>query len=174
MRFTRRVKQMVALAATEQHDNQQVFSKEGHMAGTTFGIGAPFTSVTPSLTPWALSPYGIQGQGIGPTALQSFGGQSPYSLHPLQQQLYQLLQIVPQQLQTLQQLEYVQQQQLQQLAQIIPVQLAQLQQLVHAVLQQLPQTQQPLGQFSGIGSYGMASPWGMTPQPFGNQPAQVM
>jgi hypothetical protein len=144
------------------------------MAGTTFGIGAPFTSATAPLAPWALFPYGIQGQGIGPTALQSFGGQSAYSQHPLQQQLYQLLQAVPQQLQTLQQLEYVQQQQLQQLAQIVPVQLAQLQQLIQMVLQQLPQTQQPLGQFSGLGGYGMGSPWGMTPQLFGNQPAQIM
>jgi len=144
------------------------------MAGTPFGFGAPFTTATAPQAPWAFSPYGIQGQGIVPQGLQSFAGQSPYFQHPLQQQIYQWLQIVPQQLQALQQLEYQQQQQLQQLAQIVPVQLAQLQQLIQVVLQQFQQTQQPLGQVAGLGSYGVAAPWGVTSQLFGNQPAQIM
>ena len=81
---------------------------------------------------------------------------------------------MPQQLQALQQLGYLQQQQLQQLAQIVPAQLAQLQQLIQVVLQQFQQPQQPLGQIAGLGSYGLATPWGMTSQLFGNQPAQIM
>jgi hypothetical protein len=144
------------------------------MAGTAFGFGAPFTTAAAPPTPWAFSPYGIQGQAVVPTASPSFAGQSPYSLQALQQQIYQLLQVVPQQLQALQHLEYVQQQQRQQLAQIVPGQLVQLQQLIQIVLQQLQQTQQPLGQIAGLGSYGLAAPWGMPSQPFGNQPAQIM
>src|SRR5262245_57246130 len=110
------------------------------MAGTAFGFGAPFATSAPQ-SPWAF-PYGIQGQS---RPLQSVAGQSPYTWQPLQQQIQQLLQIVPQQLQALQQLEYAQQQQLQQLAQIVPVQLGQLQQMIQIVLQHLQQTQQPLG-----------------------------
>jgi hypothetical protein len=103
-----------------------------------------------------LSPYGILGQGINPIGMPSLASQTAYSTHPLQQ-VVQLLQIVPQQLQQIQQLQYVQQQQIQQLIQI--------------VAQQLQQTQQPFGQVGG----GLAvTPWGITPQPFGAQPAQVM
>jgi hypothetical protein len=123
-------------------------------------------------TPWGLSPYGIQGQGITPFPLQSPTGQSPYAQQSLQQ-IYQLLQIVPQQLQALQQLEYQQQQQIQQLLQIVPAQLMQLQQLVQVALQQIQQTQQPLGQMAGAGGFAV-TPWGITPQGFGAQPAQVM
>jgi hypothetical protein len=111
------------------------------------------------MTSWGLSPYGIQNQGIVPQ-------------HPLQQ-VHQLLQIIPQQLQALQQLELLQQQQIQQLLQIVPAQLVQLQQLVQVALQQIQQTQQPLGQMAGAGGYTM-TPWGITPQVFGGQPAQVM
>ena len=99
------------------------------------------------------TPYGVQGQ-------------------PLQQQIVQLLQFVPQQLQALQQVAYAQQQQLQQLAQIVPVQLVQLQQLIQIVLQHI-QTQQPIGQMAGLGTFGLTAPWG-TPQLFGNQPPQIM
>ena len=113
-------------------------------------------AITP-LTPWGISPYGIQGQGVTPVALQ---------------QVYQLLQIVPQQLQALQQLEYLQQQQLQQLLQIVPAQLAQLHHLIQAVLQ-TQQTQQPLGQMAGAGGFAM-TPWGITPQGLGAQPGQIM
>ena len=117
-----------------------------------------------------LSPYGILGQGINPIGIPSLASQTAYSTHPLQQ-VSQLLQAVPHQLQQIQQLQYVQQQQLQQLIQFVPAQLVQLQQLIQIVAQQLQQTQQPLGQAGG----GFAvTPWGITPQPFGAQPAQVM
>lgn len=118
-----------------------------------------------------LSPYGILGQGINPTGVPSLAGQTAYGMHP-QQQVSQLLQILPQQLQQIQQLQYVQQQQLQQLIQFVPAQLVQLQQLIQIVAQQLQQTQQPLGQLAGSGL--AVTPWGITPQPFGSQPAQVM
>jgi ABC-type transporter Mla subunit MlaD len=117
------------------------------MAGTAFGFGLPITSaITPS------TPLGL-------------------SMLPLQQ-VHQLLQSVPQQLQALQQLEYIQQQQLQQLLQIVPAQLAQLQQLIQAALAQLQQSGQPLGQMAGAGF--AVSPWGITPQFYGAQPGQVM
>jgi UDP-galactopyranose mutase len=148
-----------------------VSSKEEHMAGTAFGYGSPFTTANSPITSWGLSPYGIQNQGIAP-ALQSITGLSPYAQQPLQQ-VHQLLQIIPQQLQALQQLDYLQQQQIQQLLQIVPAQLMQLQQLVQVALQQIQQTQQPLGQVAGAGGFAM-TPWGITPQVFGAQPAQVM
>ena len=136
------------------------------MAGTAFGLGSPLMSVTPPLT-WGLT---SSGAGINPIGIPSLTGQSAYALQP-QHQIYQLLQILPQQLQQIQQMQYVQQQQLQQLIQFVPAQLVQLQQLIQIVAQQLQQTQQPLGQAGG----GFAvTPWGITPQPFGAQPAQVM
>ncbi len=121
------------------------------MAGTAFGFGLPITSATTPLTPWGLSPY---------------------STLPVQQ-IHQLLQSVPQQLQVLQQLEYIQQQQLQQLLQIVPAQLAQVQQLLQVALQQLQQTGQPYGQMAGAGALAV-SPWGISPQFYGAQPAQIM
>ena len=124
------------------------------MAGTAFGLGSPLMSVTPPLT-WGLT---SSGAGINPIGIPSLTGQSAYALQP-QHQIYQLLQILPQQLQQIQQLQYVQHQQLQQLIQI--------------VAQQVQQTQQPLGQVAGAGGFGV-SPWGITPQPFGANPAQVM
>ena len=129
------------------------------MAGTAFGLGSPFVS-TPMTS--GLSPYGTLGQGLNPIGISSLQGSY------LPQQSHQLLH---QQLQQIQQLQYVQQQQLQQLIQFVPAQLVQLQQLIQIVAQQLQQTQQPLGQAGG----GFAvTPWGITPQPFGAQPAQVM
>ena len=120
------------------------------MAGIV-GYGSPFTTATPPISSLGLSPYAQQ---------------------PLQQ-VHQLLQIIPQQLQALQQLEYLQQQQIQQLLQIVPAQLVQLQQLVQLALQHMQQAQQPLGQMAGAGGFAM-TPWGITPQAFGAQPAQVM
>src|SRR5262249_14896616 len=142
------------------------FPEEDDMAGTTFGLGSPFMSATPPPT-WGLSPYG------NPTGTPSLSGPSAYSMQP-QQQIHQVLQIVPQQLQQIHQLLYPQKQQLQQLIQIVPVQLAQLQQLIHVVAQQLQQIQQPLGQVAGAGGGFAVTPWGLTPQPFGAQSAQVM
>jgi ABC-type transporter Mla subunit MlaD len=121
------------------------------MAGTMFGIG---TSPTYPLaaTSWGLSPFvAYPGQGAG---VQSW------------QQLQQLLQIVPQQLQQVQALQQQQLLYVQQLLQIVPAQLQQLQQLI----QILPQQTQPLGQ-------NMAAPlgFGVIPQTFGGQlPVHVM
>ena len=137
------------------------------MAGTLLGTGSPL--MTP-LT--GLSPYGTIGQGINPIGLSPFAGQSAYTMQP-QHHIAQLLQVLPQQLQQIQQLQYAQQQQLQQLVQFVPAQLVQLQQLIQVVAQQLLQTQQPLGQIPGAGGFAV-TPWGITPQPFGAQPAQVM
>ena len=118
------------------------------MAGTAFGLGSPFMS-TPMTS------------GLGISSLQ--GSYLP-------QQTHQLLQ---QQLQQIQQLQYVQQQQLQQLIQFVPSQLVQLQQLIQIVAQQLQQIQQPLGQGASAAGYAV-TPWGITPQAFGAQSGQVM
>jgi hypothetical protein len=164
------------------------------MSVSAFGVGTPITHPA-QFSPWALSPYGLQGLSTNPyTLLQQPYGQtvanvpassmiaaSPYSVQPLQQ-LFQLLQIVPQQLQQLQQLEYVQQQQLQQLQQLlqlIPGQLAQLQQLLQSVPPQLQQLQpsplqQPFGQVPGLSGFAATAPWGISPQVFGAQPGHVM
>ena len=77
---------------------------------------------------------------------------------PLQQQVLQLLHIVPQQLQNLQQLAHYQQQQLQQ-----------IQQALYIAAQQLQQFQQPwAGQlpFAGLSQFGQ--------QIFPAQPSHVM
>jgi hypothetical protein len=134
--------------------------KEDDMAGSAFGLGSPFMS-TPMTS--GLSPYGTLGQGINPIGISSLQGSY------LPQQTHQLLH---QQLQQIQQLQYVQQQQLQQLIQFVPAQLVQLQQLIQIVAQQLQQIQQPLGQGAGAG-YAV-TPWGITPQAFGAQSGQVM
>ena len=166
------------------------------MAVGTFAT--PFTHATP-FGQWGASPHGYQGyQGvaINPYALQQYtqsqplmgaplssaiagpapGAQSPYQVLPL-------LQIVPQQLQHLQQLVSLQLQELQQLQQIVqllPAQLQQLQQLVQYVPQQLQQLQQassyqsPFTQGAGFGSNPTASPWGLGPQAFGGQQSHVM
>jgi hypothetical protein len=108
---------------------------------------------------WGLSPYGNLGQTGNPLGTPQLGGQSSYLLQQPLQQIYQVLQMLPHQLQQIQQLEYIQQQQLQQLIQI--------------VVQQVQQSQQSLGQMTGAGGFAV-TPWGITPQPFGAQPAQVM
>ena len=138
------------------------------MAGTAFGLGSPLMSATTPMT-WGLTQPGL---GINPIGIPSLSGQSAYTMQP-QHQIHQLLQFLPQQLQQIQQLQYVQQQQLQQLIQYVPAQLVQLQQLIQIVAQQLQQTQQPLGQVAGAAGFGV-TPWGITPQPFGANPAQVM
>src|SRR5215813_6228955 len=93
---------------------------------------------------WGLTQPGL---GINPIGIPSLSGQSAYTMQP-QHQIHQLLQFLPQQL-------------------------VQLQQLIQIVAQQLQQTQQPLGQAAGAGGFGV-TPWGITPQPFGANPAQVM
>jgi hypothetical protein len=118
------------------------------MHGTVTGFGSPLFNPQQQ-TAWGLSPQ------VG-----QYG--SPYSslLSPIQQQILQVLQIVPQQLQALQQVAYVQQQQLQQiqqsvqqLAQILPQQLQQLQ--PYGLSQQTP------GAFGFVPSSG---PYQLNPQ----------
>src|SRR5262245_36424511 len=108
----------------------------GQFAGTTFGIGTP-TIYPVAQSPWGISPY--SGQPFGaPSSIPSVGaGYSigPYGIGAVSpaQQIVQLLQIVPQQLQ---QVQFLQQQQLallQHVLQLVPAQLQQLQQLVQVV-----------------------------------------
>jgi hypothetical protein len=128
------------------------------MAVSTYGFGTPITSLAPYQAPWGLSLS------------------SATNINPFAAQLPQLLQALPQQLQHLTQLAYLQQQQmqhLQQFVQLIPAQLAQLQQLVQIIPQHIQQTQ-PLAQFvAGAGAPGL-TPWGVSPQLFGGQPGYVM
>jgi hypothetical protein len=143
-----------------------------------FGLSTPFTNPVQQV-PWGNSPYGSQGLSINPFALQGQPFQNPLSSSPIGsgygaqplQQVLQLLQVVPQQLQQLEQLQLQQLQQIQQLAQVIPAQIGQLQQLIQVASRQ---GQQPLGQTPGLGSYGLTSPWGISPQIFGAQSGQVM
>lgn len=80
----------------------------GHIAGTTFGIGAPATLPVPSIS-WGVSPYAGQALGaqpfpsqpyLRPFSNQSIAGQGIGAGQPLPQ-ILQFLQIVPQQLQQL-------------------------------------------------------------------------
>jgi hypothetical protein len=106
------------------------------------------------------------GFGVGssfPSSVQTnpFGyGSSPYWSG---QQHW--LQALPQQINQLQQLAYVQQQQLQQVLQILPAQLQQLQQAIQIVPQQLQQllqlvSQQQVGQSFQQGIGPLAQPHG--------------
>jgi hypothetical protein len=154
------------------------------MTGITSGPGAP-TSYVGQAFP------GTSPSGGYAFASHPFGLQPQQWIHPLQQQqqLQQLLQIVPQQLQQLlhivpqqlQNLQHVQQQvyhlqqHLQQLLQIVPQQLHQLQQLVQNLPQQLLQqpfhaAPQPFGTihsptlagFGAAPSQPVASPWALS------------
>jgi hypothetical protein len=137
----------------------------GQVAGTTFGIGTPG-----NYSPLGFS-YSGQGGYLQPYSSQGIGGYG-IGMPPLSQQVLQLLQIVPQQLQHVQFLQQQQLVQLQQLLQIVPAQLQQLQQLIQGVSQQvqpLQQQWQPFGQ-STSGPIG----FGLTPPPFGGQTSLVM
>jgi hypothetical protein len=120
-------------------------------AGTAFGIG------TPTINPGAQNPW-----GAAPYTGQGFGAQTPA------QQIAQLLQIVPQQLQQVQLLQQQQLVLLQQLLHVVPAQLQQLQQLIQ-VSQQIQQQYQPFGA-------GLSSPlgFGLVPQAFGGPTSHVM
>ena len=124
-------------------------------AGTGFGIG------TPAIYPMAQNPWGpVPYIGAG------FGGQTSA------QQVTQLLQIVPQQLQQVQALQQQQFALLQQLLSIVPSQLQQLQQLIQVVPHQIQQLQQPYQPFGA----GLSGPlgFGLAPQAFGGQTSHVM
>jgi hypothetical protein len=127
-----------------------------------FGIGPPATYPYPAqTTPWAASSQGIPVQGIPgggtyPSGLSAYGVQQPN---------LQWLQLVPQQLQQLQQLVSIQQQQLQQVLQIVPAQLQQLQQLIQLVPQQLHQVLQFVAQQQfGGGAQGLVGATGQLSQ----------
>jgi hypothetical protein len=141
-------------------------------------FNTPFTYPTP-FTPWGISP---QHQPLSSAPLSSFV--SPAVAGPAYgaQSIVPLLQIVPQQLQHLQQLVSVQLQELQQLQQVIqflPAQLQQIQQLIQSVPLQLRQLQQPqtaqqgFGPGAGLAGFGSV-PWGVGPLAFGAQPSHVM
>lgn len=123
-------------------------------------------------------PFGISPQWpFAPTGNPST--QPPQYGQPFQQ-IFQVLQTVPQQLQHLQQLQYAQQQQLQhvqQLLQAVPAQLAQLQQLIQIVPYQIQQLQQqgpqPFVPSSGLSSFAATPLWGIGSQGFG-QSGHVM
>jgi hypothetical protein len=147
--------------------------------------------MTVGINPYAFQQY-AQNPPLGTTPLSSLGGQAA-GLQAIPQ-IAPLLQIVPQQLQHLQQLVSVQLQELQQLQQIVqllPAQLHQLQQLIQYVPQQLQQLQQtspfqhpwafqqsPFQQspyqqpFAQGAAFQTAGPWG--PQTLGAQPSHVM
>jgi hypothetical protein len=145
------------------------------MGVSAFGFGTPMSSQTPSINPFGLSSPGVS---MNPFMTSSLYGQSPfgsplstgpnpYGSQPIQQILH-LLQIVPQQLQHVVQLQYLQHQQIQQLQQIL--------QSIPAQLQQMTQfgQQQPFGQSAGMGGGPFSSPWGMSPQMLGGQSGYVM
>ena len=139
-------------------------------------FGNPFVNPA-QFSPWGVSPLGHQGLGINPYAFQQYTQNQPLISAQLGsvgipaqgqqpvQQILSLLQVVPQQLQHLQQLAYVQLQALQQAQQTI--------QLLPGQLQQLQQLS-AYGQSAGAGSFPATSPWGIGPQPFGAQPTHVM
>jgi hypothetical protein len=121
-------------------------------------------SGTLQTTPWNIMPYGTIGSFAG------FGSGAPSPWASPVQHLLQQLQLVPQQLQNVQQAAYLQQQQLQQVAQvlqILPYQIQQLQQVIQFLPQQVAQlVQQALTQSSiglaspGISGLGAAVPFG--------------
>ena len=160
------------------------------MAVSAFGTQFTYPG---QFSPWGGAQQGIQGLGINPYAFQQYTQNQPLMSAPLTstiagpsvgvQQVLPLLQVVPQQLQHLQQLVSVQLQELQQLQQIVqllPGQLQQIQQLIQYVpqqlqqLQQLSQLQQPIGQNAGLGTFAGTPQWGLNPQAFGAQPGHVM
>jgi hypothetical protein len=157
------------------------------MAVSAFGTQFTYPG---QFSPWSGAQQGIQGLGVNPYAFQQYTQNQPLMSAPLTstiagsslgvQQVLPLLQIVPQQLQHLQQLVSVQLQELQQLQQIVqllPGQLQQIQQLLQYVpqqLQQLSQLQQPIGQGAGLGTFAGTPQWGFNPQAFGAQSGHVM
>jgi len=95
---------------------------------------------------------------------------NPFSTSPYasQQSPLQWLQILPQQIQQLQQLAYIQQQQLQQVLQIVPAQLQQVQQLIQLVPHQVQQLLQLVAQQQFTGAQaGLGAGIGQAPQGLG-------
>lgn len=130
------------------------------MTGSAYSIGAP-TSYVGQPFP-ATAPFGGYAFGGYP-----FGPQAQHYIQPTPQQvLQQLLQIVPQQLNQLQNVQH-QVHHLQQLLQVLPQQLHQLAQLVqslpHHLLHQPFSAVSPIQSAFGPGlSQQAAGPWGFT------------
>jgi hypothetical protein len=134
------------------------------MGGALQGFGTP-TGYPTQTQPWGFTPQ-LTGQS-GVTGL--YGPQVPQQLQQLQAAVHHLLQT-----------EFAQQQQIQQLLHIVPQQLQQIQQLVQFVAQQTSQSS-PFHQtqpFPNVGypmtSFGYPSGWlgsspGTQPQLFGGQ-----
>ena len=120
------------------------------MAGTMFGIGVSPAYPIATTPGWAPS---YAGQGLG---------QPPW------QQILQLVQIVPQQLQQIQTLQQQQLVYVQQLLQLVPVQLQQLQQLIQSLPLQASSLQ-PFGP-SLAGPVGV----GLLPQAYAGPSSLVM
>ena len=151
------------------------------MIASTFGT--PFT-YPGQFSPSGISQQGLQGLGINPYGFQPYTQSPPLVSAPLssiiaspafsagpagvlQQVVLPLLQIVPQQLQHLQQLASVQLQELQRLQQVVQLFAGQVQVQQPS---QFQQQQQPFGQSTAAG----APLWGIGPTTFATQPSHVM
>ena len=127
----------------------------GHVQGSTFGFATPTTFPQQGIA-WGLTPYAGQPFGV-PTFpqqyAQPFSSQPGFGIGGAQhlQQILQVLQIVPHQLQQLQILQQQQLGQVQQLLQIVPSQLQYLQQLIQFVPQQVQSLQQQQPYATGVG-----------------------
>ncbi len=146
----------------------------GQFAGTAFGIGTP--TIYPVQSPWGFSPYtgqafGAQSSNPSLGAGYGIGSYGVGTVSP-SQQIAQLLQIVPQQLQQVQVLQQQQLALLQQLLQLVPAQLQQLQQLIQVVPHQVQQLQQQYQPFGAAFSSPLG--FGLVPQAFGGQTSHVM
>ena len=140
------------------------------MGGALQGIGTP-TGYPTQTQPWGFNPQvGFNPQMIGQSGVSSlYGPQVPQLLQQLQAAVQHLVQT-----------EFAQQQQIQQLLHIVPQQLQQIQQAISFVAQQANQSSQlPASQpFPNVGypmtSFGYPSGWlgsspGTQPQLFGGQ-----
>jgi len=133
------------------------------MGGVLQGIGTP-TGYPPPTLPWGYTP-----QLTGQSGVSLYGPQVPQLLQQLQVAVHHLLQT-----------EFVQQQQIQQLLHVVPQQLYQIQQLIQFVAQQTSQNSPwqsqsfPPNVGYPLTSFGVPSGWlgsspGSQPQIFGGQ-----
>jgi len=131
----------------------------GPIAGTTFGVGTPYTMSSP----WQTQPW---------QQLSQVYGQLPYGQNLAGGGPLQVLQIIQQQVQQLQALQQHQLMQIQQLLQFVPAQLQQIQQLLQLIPLQFTQSHQGLQPFGPAGT----SPLGLNPfqQSFGQGASHVM
>jgi len=143
---------------------------------TGIGLTSPFTSLGQP-QPYGFPSFGAQGWWSQQQGLSPYGPQ---------QGIVQALQILPQQLQQVQQLAYVHHQLLQQLVQIVPAQLQQLQQAIYSIPHQVLQivAQQQFGAQGALGGgigqltqpqgFGVPFPIPPVASPFAGAPGHVM